>query len=59
MGVVIIASVSGVAARRSVPMINGAAIMAHMLMCVRYSVDVIPPLPTSSMSGSFQCPGPA
>ena len=26
-------------------------------MCVRYSVSVIPPLPISSMSGSFQCPG--
>ncbi len=27
--------------------------------CERYSVSVMPPLPTSSMSGSFQCPGPA
>ena len=33
--------------------------MAHRLMCVRYSSTVMPPLPTSSMSGSFQCPGPA
>ena len=28
-------------------------------MWVRYSSAVIPPLPTSSMSGSFQWPGPA
>nr|WP_239175699.1 hypothetical protein [Actinoplanes cyaneus] len=26
---------------------------------MRYSTADIPPLPTSSMSGSFQCPGPA
>src|SRR5689334_140898 len=33
--------------------------IAHSEKCVRYSVAVMPPLPTSSMSGSFQCPGPA
>ena len=32
---------------------------AHRLMCVRYSSAVMSPLPISSMSGSFQCPGPA
>ena len=48
----------GGALRRSVPMISGAAIIAHRLKCVRYSVAVMPPLPTSSMSGSFQSPGP-
>src|SRR3954469_25097916 len=45
--------------RRSLPMSSGAAIIAQRLKCVRYSAAVIPPLPTSSMSGSFQCPGPA
>src|SRR6266446_4470551 len=45
--------------RKSFPAINGAARMHHKLKCERYSVVVIPPLPTSSMSGSFQCPGPA
>ena len=33
--------------------------IAHMEKCERYSVAVMPPLPTSSMSGSFQWPGPA
>ena len=32
---------------------------AHKLKCERYSTSVMPPLPTSSMSGSFQWPGPA
>lgn len=51
---------SGKRARRgSVPISSGAAITAHMLKCDRYSVSVMRPLPTSSMSGSFQCPGPA
>ncbi|XXY86846.1 hypothetical protein WME98_35865 [Sorangium sp. So ce296] len=54
-----IESVSAVAVRRSVPMISGAAIIAHIPMCVRYSVSDIPPFPLSSMSGSFQCPGAA
>src|SRR6478672_3841886 len=45
--------------RRSLPAIRGAAKIAHKLKCERYSVSVIPPLPTSSISGSFQCPGPA
>ena len=52
-----VASVAADALRRSVPMISGAAIIAHMLKCVWYSVSVMPPLPTSSMSGSFQAQG--
>ena len=36
---------------------SGAAISDQRLKCVRYSVSVMPPLPTSSMSGSFQAPG--
>ena len=32
---------------------QGAFSKAHMLICVRYSSVVIPPLPISSMSGSF------
>ena len=43
---------------RSLPASSGDARIAHRLMCVRYSSAFIPPLPTSSMSGSFQCPGP-
>src|SRR5467141_721951 len=45
--------------RRSFPASKGAARIAHSAMCVRYSSRFMPPLPTSSMSGSFQCPGPA
>ena len=44
--------------RRSFPAMSGAAMIAHMLKCARPSVSV-KPLPTSSMSGSFQWPGPA
>src|ERR1700749_4041982 len=51
--------ISGRMSRRSLPAINGAASIAHRLKCERYSVSLILPLPTSSMSGSFQCPGPA
>ena len=51
--------VSGRAEGRLVPAISGAAISAHRLNSVRLSVAVIEPLPTSSMSGSFQWPGPA
>ncbi len=47
------------ALRRSVPISSGAAIIDHSEKWLRYSVSVIPPLPTSSMSGSFQWPGPA
>src|SRR6185437_5905307 len=47
------------AERMSLPISSGAAISAQRLKCARYSASVIPPLPTSSMSGSFQCPGPA
>ena len=51
-------SVAVVALRRSVPEISGAAISAHSDVSARSSVKDIP-LPTSSMSGSFQPPGPA
>src|SRR5262249_2262734 len=40
------------------PARSGAAICAHRLKWARSSVADIP-LPTSSMSGSFQAPGPA
>ena len=43
---------------RSFPVMSGAAMIAHMLKWARPSVS-LRPLPTSSMSGSFQCPGPA
>src|SRR5436305_13328901 len=43
----------------SLPAIKGEAIIAQSEKCERYSAGVIPPLPTSSMSASFQCPGPA
>jgi hypothetical protein len=45
--------------RMSFPAMSGAASMHHMLKCAWFSVCVSEPLPTSSMSGSFQCPGPA
>src|ERR1035438_1703862 len=48
--------VSSVMLRRSLPAISGADSMHQRLMWVRYSSAVIPPLPTSSISGSFQCP---
>ena len=41
-----------------VPAISGAAISAHRLNSERFSVADSEPLPTSSMSGSFQWPGP-
>ena len=43
----------------SLPAISGAAIIAQRQKWERYSASLIPPLPTSSMSGSFQWPGPA
>src|SRR3954465_605739 len=43
---------------RLVPEISGAAISAHRLNSLRSSVAHMP-LPPSSMSGSFQPPGPA
>src|ERR1700730_18380000 len=49
--------VSSLMERRSLPAIKGAASIDHKLICVRYSSPVIPPLPISSISGSFQCPG--
>ncbi len=54
-----ISIVSGVASRRSLPISSGAAMTDHRLKWLRYSRSVMPPLPTSSMSGSFQWPGPA
>ena len=44
---------------KSFPAMRGAARIAQRLKCERYSSLVIPPFPTSSMSGSFQWPGPA
>ncbi len=38
---------------------SGAASRAQKLKWARFSAGVSPPLPTSSMSGSFQWPGPA
>ncbi len=46
--------VDGEALRRSVPMSSGAAMTDQREKCERYSVSDMPPLPTSSMSGSFQ-----
>src|ERR1039457_7284029 len=43
---------------RSFPVMSGDAIIAHILKWARAYVS-FRPLPTSSMSGSFQCPGPA
>src|SRR5277367_2491861 len=54
-----ISFISGVILRTSFPAMSGAASRHHKLKCARYSVVLIPPLPTSSISGSFQCPGPA
>ncbi len=45
--------------RRSLPAMSGALSSAQSEKCARYSVSLIPPLPTSSMSGSFQPFGPA
>ena len=45
--------------RRSLPLMSGAANIHHMEKWVIYSSRVIPPLPTSNISASFQCPGPA
>ena len=36
---------------------SGAAIIAQRLKWARYSSRVMPPFPTSSMSGSFHAPG--
>src|SRR5437899_7822781 len=54
-----IARVAADAPRRSLPAINGAAIIAHIEKWVRISVSVMPPFPTSSMSGSLNRPGAA
>src|SRR4029078_9773667 len=56
---VIVVFVAALMLRRSFPAMSGAAMIAHMLKCARPSVSFRPLLPTSSMSGSFQCPGPA
>src|SRR5215469_7506674 len=50
---------SGGMERTSFPAISGAASRAQKLKWARYSASDMPPLPTSSMSGSFQWPGPA
>ena len=41
------------------PAIRGAAIIHHIAKCERHSVGVNASFPISSISGSFQCPGPA
>src|SRR2546421_8018778 len=46
-------------ARTSLPAMSGAAMMAQRLKWARYSSSVMPPFPTSSMSGSFHAPGRA
>src|SRR5438309_7927181 len=51
--------VPGDMARTSFPAISGAAMMAQRLKWARYSSSVMPPFPTSSMSGSFHAPGRA
>src|SRR5213080_837251 len=45
--------------RTSFPAMSGAAMMAQRLKWARYSSSVMPPFPTSSMSGSFHAPGRA
>src|ERR1700704_4142874 len=50
--------VAGDMVARSLPAISGAAITAQRLNWLWYSESLIPPLPISSMSGSFQPPGP-
>src|SRR4029453_9655672 len=52
-------SVSREMLRRSLPAMSGAARSAQKLKWARDSDALRPPLPTSSMSGSFQWPGPA
>jgi len=63
-----IARISGVIVRRSLPASSGAASIDQRVMCVTCSSGVRfvlwrlgpqPTLPTTSMSGSFQWPGPA
>ncbi len=62
-----ISLVVSVIARTSQPSMSGAARMHHSVKWVRYSSTVQPPaatlpspcMPTTSMSGSFQWPGPA
>src|SRR3989442_1198208 len=46
-------------ARTSLPAMSGAAITAQRLKWARYSSSVMPPFPTSSISGSFHAPGRA
>ena len=52
-------SVCGLALMMLLPSISGEAISAHKLNWLWSSVAFMPPLPVSSMSGSFQPPGPA
>jgi hypothetical protein len=53
-GAVRMARVASVMDRTSFPAMSGAARIAQSEKCARYSASVIPPFPTSSMSGSFQ-----
>ena len=45
--------------RKSFPIINGAAEIDHMAICVLSSSIVIQFAPINNMSISCQCPGPA
>src|SRR5207247_3485373 len=58
-GFVRMSRVAGDMDRTSLPAMSGAAMIAHRLKCARYSSSVMPPFPTSSMSGSFHAPGRA
>ena len=51
--------VSASIADTSQPISSGAFISAHSAKWASYCVVVMPPFPTSSMSGSFHPPGPA
>ncbi len=53
-----IVRVSALIVRMSFPATSGAFSSDHRLKCARPSVPVSEPTPTSSMSGSFQPPGP-
>ena len=54
-----IASVAELAERTSLPIISGAASIDQSAKWLRISVSFMPPLPTSSMSGSLNPPGAA
>lgn len=50
---------SGRMRSKSVDIINGAAIIAHNAICDWLWSIESPKFPINSISGSFQCPGPA